>query len=122
MRGSYSSSSSAGILICLALVLCFCAVVTLAAQVHLDIATTGVVLGRLGLAWLFGYCLGRGILGVGLNYSWPVCFGLSWIALMPAFSVWLDEDTYAWFEPFGSQCVGVVATTLLAFRIRSFVA
>jgi hypothetical protein len=44
---------------CLAVVLCFCAVVTLADQVHLDIATTGAVLGRLGLAWHLGYCLGR---------------------------------------------------------------
>jgi hypothetical protein len=119
MRGSYSSSSSAGILICLAVVLCFCAVVTLADQVHLDIATTGAVLGRLGLAWLLGYCLGRGLLGVGLSYSWPGCLGLSWIALMPAFSVWLDEDTYAWLEPFWSQWVGVFAVALLAFRIRS---
>lgn len=122
MRGSYSSSSSAGILIFLAVVLCFCAVVTLAAQVHLDIATTGAVVGRLGLAWFLGYCLGRGLLGVGLNYSWPVCLGLSWIALMPAFSVWLDEDTYAWLEPFWSQCASVVVVALLAFRIRSFVA
>lgn len=122
MRRSYSSSSSAGILICLAVVLCFCALVTLADQVHLDIATTGVVLGRLGLAGLFGYWLGRGLLGVGLSYSWPVCLGLSWVALMPAFSVWLDEDTYTWLEPFWSQWVGVVAVALLAFRIRSFVA
>lgn len=122
MRGSYSSSSSAGILICWAVVLCFCAVVTLAAQVHLNIATTGVVLGRLGLAWLFGYCLGRGLLGVGLRYSWPVCLGLSWIALMPAFSVWLNEDTYAWLEPFWSQWVGVGAVTLLAFHARSILA
>lgn len=59
---------------------------------------------------------------MGLSYSWSVCLGLSWIALMPAFSVWLDEDTYAWLEPFWSQWVGVVAVTLLAFRIRSFVA
>lgn len=121
MRGSYSSSSSAGILICLAMVLCFCAVVTLSDQVHLDIATTGAVLGRLGLAWLLGYCLGRGLLGVGLGYSWPVCLGLSWIAFMPAFSVWLDEDTYGWLEPFWSQWVGVVVVALLAFRIRSIV-
>ena len=121
MRGSYSSSSSAGILICLAVVLCFCALVTLADQVHLDSATTGAVLGRLGLAWLLGYCMGRGLLGVGLSYSWPVCLGLSWIALMPAFSVWLDEDAYGWLEPFGSQWVGVVAVAILAFRIRSIV-
>lgn len=33
-----------------------------------------------------------------------------------------SAGSYSWLEPFWSQCVGMVAVTLLAFRIRSFVA
>ena len=121
MRGSDSGISSAGIVVCLVVFLSFCAVASLATQVHLDIATTGTVLGRLCVAWLLGYSLGRGLLGVGLGASWPVCLGLSWIALMPAFSVWFEEEIYAWLEPSWSQWVGVTGIAFLAFRIKSVV-
>ncbi|MHC8361990.1 hypothetical protein ACYZUA_17170 [Pseudomonas sp. LS2P72] len=92
---------------------------TLANLVRLDAGTMFLVVWYLGGIWGIAWMMG--LLAFPLNYTWPVCLGLSWLALMPALRVWFSEDIYAFLDPLWARFVGVAVITFISSRIKSLV-
>lgn len=90
---------------------------SLANLVRLDIETMMDVLGWLALVW--GGALILSCVSIPVRATWPLFLGLSWLALMPAFRIWLSEDAYAFVDPIWARLVGVVVVTATSSKVKS---
>lgn len=91
---------------------------SLANLLRLDFETLMDVLGWLALIW--GSALLLSFVAILMKASWPLCLGLSWLALMPAFRVWFSEEVYAWVDPIWARCVIVLSITAISSKVKSY--
>lgn len=104
-----------GALIALAVVI-FLAVLKFSQLFQLDLETGSSVLWNLCLVWGSMYLVGLST-RFGLRALWPIGLGLTWLAFMPAFGVWFDEDWYAWVSSWWGRIGAFIAITGIGFWI-----
>lgn len=104
-----------GALIALAIVI-FLAVLKFSQLFQLDLETGSSVLWNLCLVWGSMYLVGLST-RFGLRALWPIGLGLTWLAFMPAFGVWFDEDWYAWVSSWWGRIGAFIVITGIGFWI-----
>lgn len=85
---------------------------------HLDLETGSSVLRNLLLAWGGLYLAGL-FTGLGLRTFWPIGLGLTWLAFMPAFGIWFNEDWHVWISSWWGKSGASIVITGIGFWIQS---